>query len=100
MRWKLVALATVVLLVELAFRRLAPKSRAYAKWTALFEAIGAVWTAVILAVVYVVSVGPIGLLMRAARRDELDRALTPEPSFWRLYEANPLGRRAASRHQF
>lgn len=99
-RWKLLSLATVVFVVELAFRRLAPGSRAYAKWTSLFETIGAVWTSVVLAVVYFFSVGPIGLIMRAARRDELDRTLTPESSFWRNYKANPLGPRVSSRHQF
>lgn len=100
LRWKVVALATIVVLVEVAFRRLAPESRAYAKWTVFFEAIGSAWTAVILAMVYVFSVGPTGLIMRAVRRDVLDRRLTAEPSFWRAHEPNPLGPRAASRHQF
>ena len=38
LRCKVLAFAAVVVLVELAFRRLAPKSRAYARWTAFFQA--------------------------------------------------------------
>ncbi len=100
LRWKLVALAAVLVLVEVGFRQLAPKSRAYARWTAFFEGIGKVWTAVLLALVYVLSVGPIGLVMRLLRQDPLDRRLAPEPSFWRAHEPNPLGPERAARHQF
>ncbi len=100
LRWKVVALAAVVVLVEVGFRRLAPKSRAYARWTAFFQGIGKVWTAVLLAIVYVLSVGPIGLVMRLRRQDPLDRGLAPEPSFWRAHEPNPLGPERAARHQF
>ncbi len=100
LRWKLLALAAAMVLVEVGFRRLAPKSRAYARWTAFFEGIGKVWTAVLLALVYVLSVGPIGLGMRLLRHDPLDRRLAPEPSFWRAHEPNPLGPEQAARHQF
>jgi len=100
LRWRCGALAAVVVLVEVGFRRLAPKSRAYARWTAFFEGIGKVWTAVLLALVYVLSVGPIGLAMRLLRHDPLDRRLAPEPSFWRAHEPNPLGPERAARHQF
>jgi membrane-associated protease RseP (regulator of RpoE activity) len=100
LRWKVLAFATTVVVIELAFRHLAPKSRAYARWTGFFQGIGMVWTAVILAVVYVVSVGPIGLVMRLAGKDPLDRRLAPEPSFWRAHEPNPLGPEKAARHQF
>jgi len=100
LRWKILAFATTVVLIELAFRYLAPSSRAYAGWTRFFQGIGAVWTAVILAIVYVVSVGPVGLVMRLAGRDPLDRRLAPEPTFWRAHEPNPLGPEKAARHQF
>ena len=100
LRWKVVAFASIVVLVELAFRRLAPRSRAYARWTAFFQAIGKVWTAVLLAIVYVLSVGPVGLVMRMLGHDPLDRRLAPEPSFWRAHEPNPLGPERAARHQF
>ena len=100
LRWKILALAAVVVVVELGFRRLAPKSRAYARWTAFFLGLGKVWTAVLLAIVYVVSVGPIGMVMRLFGHDPLDRRLTPEPSFWRAHEPNPLGPERAARHQF
>ena len=99
-RHRLLVFATLVVLVELAFRRFAPRSRAYQRWTALFKGIGAVWTAVILCVVYVVSVGPIGLGMRLSGHDPLDRRLAPEPSFWRAPQPNPLGPERAARHQF
>ena len=99
-RVKLLALATVVVLIELAFRRFAPRSRAYARWTAFFQGIGKIWTAVLLAVVYLVSVGPIGLVMRLVGHDPLDRRLAPEPSFWRAHQPNPLGAERAARHQF
>ena len=100
LRWKVLAFATTVVLIELAFRYLAPKSRAYARWTRFFQGIGMVWTAVLLALVYVVSVGPIGVVMRLAGRDPLDRRLAPEPTFWRAHEPNPLGPEKAARHQF
>jgi len=100
LRWKVLAFATTVVLIELGFRYVAPDSRAYARWTRFFQGIGVVWTAVLLAVVYVVSVGPIGLIMRLAGRDPLDRRLTPEPTFWRAHDPNPLGPEKAARHQF
>ena len=100
LRWKILGFATTVVVIEVAFRRLAPESRAYARWTRFFQAIGVVWTAVILAIIYVVSVGPIGLGMRLGRHDPLDRRLAPEPSFWRAHEPNPLGAEQAARHQF
>ena len=100
LRYKLLAFATAVVLVELAFRRFAPRSQAYARWTRFFQGIGSVWTAVILSFVYLLSVGPIGLGMRLFGKDPLDRALTAEPSFWRAHEPNPLGPERAARHQF
>jgi hypothetical protein len=99
-RHKLLAFATLVVVVELAFRRFAPRSRAYTRWTRFFQGIGAVWTAVILGLIYVLSVGPIGLFMRAFGHDPLDRRLDREPSFWRAHEPNPLGVERAARHQF
>jgi hypothetical protein len=100
LRYKLLLFATVVVAVELLFRHLAPKSEAYRRWTAFFQGLGAVWTAVLLALIYVVSVGAVSLFMRLWARDPLDRGLRPEPSFWRVHEPNPLGPLAAARHQF
>ena len=99
-RFRLLAFAVVVVLLELALRRFAPKSRLYRGWTAFFAAIGAAWTAVLLAVVYALSVGPVGLAQRLFGKDPLDRALAAEPSFWRTHEPNPLGPERAARHQF
>lgn len=96
----LLALATGVFLVELAFRRFGPTSRAYALWTRFFQAIGKVWTGVLLALVYFISVSVIAGVLRLLRQDPLDRGLRPEPSFWRRHEPNPLGPQAAARHQF
>ena len=92
--------ATSVVLIELVFRRLAPRSAAYRKWTAFFEGIGHVWTSVILAIVYFVSVSMVSVFVRLFLKDPLDRKLEPEPSFWRTHEPNPLGPVAAARHQF
>jgi hypothetical protein len=94
------AFACTVFLVELTFRRFGRGSKAYVAWTRFFEGIGKVWTAVILSVVYVLSVGPVGVVMRLLGRDLLDRKLGAEPSFWRAHEPNPLGPAAAVRHQF
>lgn len=99
-RHELLAFATAVVLVELVLRRVAPRSRVYAGWKAAFEAVGSVWTAVLLAVVYVLSVGPIGLVMRLVGNDPLDRRLAQEPTFWRAHTPNPLGIERAARHQF
>ena len=99
-RYKLMALAAAMVLVEAGFRLLAPKSRAYARWTGFFQAIGKVWTAVLLAIVYVLSIGPIGLVMRLRGHDLLDRGLAAEPSFWRPHEPSPLGTERAALHQF
>jgi hypothetical protein len=100
LRWKILTFASVVVVIELAFRYLAPGSRAYAGWTRFFQGIWTVWTAVLLAIVYLVSVGPIGLVMRLLGRDPLDRRLAPEPTFWRAHDPNPLGPERAARHQF
>jgi hypothetical protein len=99
-RGKLLSLAALVVLTELAFRRFAPRSRAYARWTDFFQAIGSVWTAALLAVAYVLSVIPTGLAVRLFGHDPLDRQLTPEPTFWRSHDTNPLSPRIAARHQF
>ena len=89
-----------VLAIELLFRRFAPKSRAYRRWTSFFEAIGHVWTVVILGLVYFLSVSVVAVFMKLFAKDLLDRGLEAEPSFWRSHEPNPLGPEAASRHQF
>jgi hypothetical protein len=94
------AFAGTVFLVEVAFRRFGRGSKAYVRWTRFFEGIGKVWTAVILSVVYVFSVGPVGLVMRLLGRDLLDRKMTIEPSLWRAHEPNPMGPAASVRHQF
>ena len=99
-RHKLLAFATLVVLVELMFRRFAPKSRLYGRWTAFFKAVGSVWTAVLLGFIYVLSVGPIGVVMRLLGKDPLDRSLAREASFWRAHQPNPLGPEQAARHQF
>jgi hypothetical protein len=99
-RGKLLVAASLVVTIELLFRRLAPKSLAYKRWTGFFEGIGSIWTAVLLAVIYLLSVGPMSVFNRAFGKDPLDRTLAPEPSFWRSHEPNPLGVEASTRHQF
>ena len=46
----LLTFAICVVLIELAFRRFAPHSKAYSRWTKGIEAVGAVWTAVLLSI--------------------------------------------------
>jgi hypothetical protein len=97
---KLLIAALVVVLVELVFRRVAPKSAAYAAWTRFFEGIGKVWTAVLLGIIYFLSVSFVSLFLRLRRHDPLDRGLAAEPSFWRDHDPGPLDARAAVRHLF
>jgi hypothetical protein len=96
----LLTLATAVFLTELVLRRVAPRSRFYAGWTRTFQTIGKFWTAIILSIVYFLSVALVSVFMRLRGKDLLDRDLTPEPTFWRPHEPNPLGPQAAVRHQF
>jgi hypothetical protein len=99
-RGKLLGFACLVVAIELVLRRFFRKTRVYAGWTHGFEAIGAVWTAVLLGLVYFLSVSVVGLGMKLFAKDPLDRGLLREPSFWRAHEPNPLGAKAAVRHQF
>jgi hypothetical protein len=92
--------AVLVFLTELAFRRFAPRSRAYARWKKGFEAVGRFWTGIILSVVYFVSVAGVSAVMRLLGKDPLDRKLDREPTWWRRHDPNPLGPEAAARHQF
>ena len=99
-RGKLLVFASTVFVIELGLRQFARKSAAYARWTGFFRFIGEIWTGVLLSLVYVFSVGLIGIGNRLFGRDLLDRGLAPEPTFWRTHEPNPLGPAAAVRHQF
>ena len=96
----LLVVATTMFVVELILRRFARGTPLYKKWTAFFEGIGAFWSAIILSVVYFVSVAGIWAFMKLTGKDLLDRRLDAEPSFWRKHEPNPLGPMAAARHQF
>jgi hypothetical protein len=96
----LLAFALSVFIVELILRRWARGSRVYAVWTRAFQAIGHVWTVVLLSLIYLVAVGPVRLGMLLARKDLLDRRLGGETSAWRDHVPNPLGPDAAARHQF
>jgi hypothetical protein len=97
---KILTFACSVLVIELAFRQFAPKSKAYKNWTLVFMTIGKFWTAVILSIVYFISVALVSLFMKLFLKDPLDRSLEKEPSFWRKHDPNPLGPHAAARHQF
>jgi hypothetical protein len=96
----LLTVATTVLVGELFLRRFFPRSRVYAVWKRVFEKVGVFWTAVILSLVYFLSVSLVSLGMRLFGKDPLDRALQGELSFWRRHEPNPLGPRASVSHQF
>lgn len=94
----LLGLATAMFVTELILRRF-PRSAAYRRWKKGVEALGAFWTAIILSLVYFLSVALVGLGLRLARKDPLDRALDGA-SAWKTHEPNPLGPTAAARHQF
>jgi hypothetical protein len=96
----LLGLACTLVAVELLLRRLGPRSAVYKRWTAGIEAIGHVWTTVLLSIIYFVSVGPVSLVTRLLGSDFLDRSLAPARTFWRSHEPNPLGPQRAARHQF
>jgi hypothetical protein len=99
-RGRVFLFACTVMLVDLAFRWLAPKSAAYKKWTKGLESVGKFWTMVILSVVYFLSVSFVSIAMKLFGKDPLDRKLEQETSFWRAHEPSPLGPHAAARHQF
>jgi hypothetical protein len=99
-RGRIFLFACTVMLIDLAFRRFAPKSVAFRRWTKGIETVGKFWTMVILSVVYFVSVSFVSIGMKLFGKDPLDRKLGPEPSFWRQHEPSPLGPHAAARHQF
>jgi hypothetical protein len=96
----LLSLATTLMVVELILRRFARGTVLYARWTKGLEAIGHFWTAIILSLVYFISVAVVGVVMRLLGKDLLDRRLDHEASYWRSHEPNPLGPRQATRHQF
>jgi heme/copper-type cytochrome/quinol oxidase subunit 2 len=100
--WKqvLLGVATTAFLVELTLRNAAPRSKVYAGWKHGMEKVAQFWTAIILSIVYFVSVAGVSLFMKLFGKDPLDRQLASEPSFWRSHEPNPLGPVAAARHQF
>ena len=62
--------------VELVLRRFARGTPLYRKWTAFFEGIGAFWSAIILSLVYFVSVAGISVVMKLLGKDRLDRRLS------------------------
>jgi hypothetical protein len=94
------ALALSAFLVEVTLRLVAPRSRTYARWKAGMEAVGGFWTAILLSIVYFVSVAGLNLFSRLSGKDPLDRSLRPELTFWRAHEPNPLGPESAAKHQF
>jgi hypothetical protein len=96
----LLAFATTVFVIELALRRFAPKSVFYRRWTGVFMAIGHFWTAILLGIIYFLTVSVVSFFMKLFAPDPLDRGLAAEPTFWRAHEPNPLGPEAAARHQF
>lgn len=96
----LLGLAFTMVGIELLLRRFARGSVAYKRWTAGVEAVGHVWTTVLLSIIYLLSVGPVSVVTRLMGSDFLDRSLRPAPSFWHSHEPNPLGPQRAARHQF
>ena len=92
--------AVTVTVIDQVLKRVAPGSKAYAAFKHGLESVGAFWTAIILSLVYFLSVSMVNVFFRVRGMDPLDRQLTPEPSFWRPHDPNPLGPLPAARHQF
>jgi heme/copper-type cytochrome/quinol oxidase subunit 2 len=92
--------AVAITVVDQVWKRVAPDSRGYAAFKHGLESIGAFWTAVILSIVYFLSVSLVNLFLRLKGEDPLDRQLAPAPTFWKIHEPNPLGALRAARHQF
>jgi hypothetical protein len=106
---KILIFIVSIIVFEIVLRVFAPESKLTKAWTGFFtrvaqsrpvQFLAMFWTAVILSLVYFVSILPVSLGHRLFGKDPLDRGLAPEPSFWRKHEPNPLGPRAAARHQF
>lgn len=94
------ALFLVIAVMEFVVARLWPKSAVVARWKAGVEALAAFWTAIILAVVYFLSVSVVSLGLKLSGKDPLDRSLARDTIRWQPHEPNPLGPEAAARHQF
>ncbi len=96
----ILAFALTVFALEVVLRTFARGSVVYKLWTRGFEALGHVWSVVILSFIYALSVGPVSLLLRLARKDLLDVRLDAAPSYWKKHQPNPLPAKQAARHQF
>jgi hypothetical protein len=105
----LLLLFLVVLLTEAVLRFFLPQSKAAKAWMAFFARVSETWllqflakfwTGVLLSIVYFVTLPFITAGQKLFGKDPLDRGLAQEPTFWRKHEPNPLGPKAAARHQF
>jgi hypothetical protein len=105
----LLLLFLVVVLTEIVLKVFLPKSAAAKAWTRFFtrvsnsrvlQFLAKFWTGIILSIIYFLTLPFITLGQKFFGSDPLDRSLKPEPSFWRKHEPNPLGPKAAARHQF
>ena len=96
----LLALAITATIVEIVLRYGFPRSRAYAAWTAGLEAVGGFWTAVLLSIVYFLTLSFVNMVFRLTGKDPLDRRLGGGVTSWHSHEPNPLGPESAARYQF
>jgi hypothetical protein len=106
---KILLFIVSIIVFEVILRVFAPESKLTRAWTGFFtrvaqsrviQFLAKFWTAIILSIIYFVSILPVSVFHKLFGKDPLDRGLDPEPSFWRKHEPNPLGPRAAARHQF
>jgi len=100
LRKGVLTLAVSMFLIEITLKKLAPKSEAYRRWTALITAIGRMWTKVILAVVYFVPILALHIGIRLWKMHLLDKALRTGQSAWHRHDPSPLGAVASAHHQF
>lgn len=96
----LIGFAFTAAITDIVLKRFAPDSVVYARFRHGMEAVAAFWTAIILSIVYFLSVALVNIGLRVAGKDPLDRSLAPEPTFWRPHDPNPLGTMQAARVQF
>jgi hypothetical protein len=108
-KWSFRLVFIAIILTEIVLRVFLPNSRAAKAWTGFFTAVGnskilqflaKFWTGVILSLVYFLTLPFVTLAQKLFGKDPLDRGLEKEPSFWRKHAPNPLGPKAAARHQF
>lgn len=59
----------------------------YALWMRFAHLLAVVNTTILLTIIYIVIIGPVGLVMRIVGKDPLDRKWRADGSYWRMRES-------------